>query len=398
MDTSKRIKELNVSPIRKLIPYAEQCEDRGIDVIKLNIGQPDIETPQEYIDAIKDYDGKVLEYVHSRGLNYFIDTIINYYKRFGLDYKFDDIIVTQGASEALMYVMMTICDLEDEILVFEPFYANYNNFADIVNVKLVPVTTYAEDGFRIPDLKTIEKSLTKKTRGVLISNPSNPTGRIYSKEELDTLAELAIKYDLFIISDEVYKEFNYTDEKFFSFGNYSNLEDRVILVDSISKRFSCCGARIGNIATKNKGVIEGFMKLAQARLSVATLEQHAAAALEKVSPEYIRETKRRYKARRDLLVDRLSKMPGVLTNEPNGAFYSIVKLPVDDAEKFVIWTLENISINDKTVLITPAKGFYLTPGLGENEVRISYCVNTDILSDAMDILELALNKYPNRTV
>ncbi|WP_099203144.1 pyridoxal phosphate-dependent aminotransferase [Miniphocaeibacter massiliensis] len=393
---SNRIKDLRVSPIRKLIPYTEQCENKGINVIKLNIGQPDIETPKEFFDAINNFKDKTIAYSHSRGSKEFIESTIKYYKKLGIEYEYKEIIATQGASEALMFVMMAVCNANESIITPEPFYANYRTFSDMVSVDILPITTYAKEGFKLPKYEDFKKFVKPHTKAILLSNPNNPTGRVYSEEELQTVIKIAEEFDLFIISDEVYREFNYGKTPFVSFAKYKEVEDRLILIDSISKRYSCCGARIGNIASKNKILIEALMKLSQSRLSAATLELAGASGLIDVPESYLKTTLEKYRERKDVLFNRLKSIEGVHCNEPEGAFYAIVKLPVDDAEKFVIWMLENISVNGNTLLVTPIKDFYVSEDLGKDEVRVSYCVGPDEINKAMDVLEIALREYNNK--
>lgn len=399
MKISDRIKNLNVSPIRKLKPYCDKCKEKNIKVIGFNIGQPDIETPKEFFKAISEFDETVLSYADSQGIPELINSTIEYFKRYDVDFEYNDIIVTQGASEALTFAMATCCDENDEILLTEPFYANYKNFSDFLNIKLLPIPTYPEDNFSLPAEGEIQKLINPKVKAILITNPSNPTGKVLKEKELERLVNIAYRNNLFIISDEVYKEFIYCErEKFISMGKFTDFLQNIIIIDSISKRYSCCGARIGTVSTKNKKVFDNMLKLAQSRLSVATLEQVGAAALNKVPLSYFDKTLNEYKHRKELIFKKLSEMEGVVYTNPEGAFYTIVKLPVDDAEKFIIWTLENISIDGETILLTPAKDFYLTEGRGINEVRIAYCVDRDKIERGMEILKLALKKYPNNTL
>lgn len=398
MKLSKRITEMEASPIRKLTPYADQAQANGLHVIHLNIGQPDIKTPPEFFDAIKSFSDPVLAYGDSRGSKDLIETLIEYYNKLGIHYEHDDIIITNGGSEGVTFAITAVCNKGDQILTPEPFYSNYSNFAESLDVEMVPITTYARDGFALPDKSEFEKRITDKTKAIIISNPGNPTGRVFTQSEIDLIKDLALEHDLFIISDEVYKEFIYNDEEFRSFAQIKELEQHTILIDSISKRYSCCGARIGSISSKNKDVIFNVLKLAQSRLCVSTLDQVGAANLRNVTSEYMESVRIEYKKRRDLIFDRVSTMEGVVARKPDGAFYYLLNLPVDDAEKFTIWILENVNIDNNTILITPAESFYITEGLGRNEIRISYCINEEKLSKAMDILEYALKIYPGRTI
>lgn len=396
MKFSKRIQEVESSPIRRLAPFAEMAKSRGLHVIPLNIGQPDIETPKEFISAIKEYPISILEYAPSQGLRRTLETTQLYLHNYGLEYAIDEIMITAGASEALSFAMMTICDPGDEILTIEPFYPNYQTFAKEADAELVGVTTEIENGFRLPPIEEFEKKITDRTRAILLSSPGNPTGRVYTKEEIDLLVSLALKYDLFVIADEVYREFNFMSRPFISFGDYKELEQNLILVDSISKKYSACGARIGSIASKNRQLMGHLLKLAQARLSVSTLDQVGAGVMDRVDDRFIENNRRIYKHRRNVLDQELKKIPNIQYSIPEGAFYTIVELPVEDAQDFVIWMIENISINGDTVLLTPAASFYSDKTKGQSQVRISYCVDEKEIVKAMAILKLALEKYSER--
>lgn len=399
MIISDRVKKMQSSPIRKLIPYSQAAEKRGIHVFKLNIGQPDIKTPEAFMDAIRNFDKDVIEYAHSQGIPEMIESLVKYYKKFDIPLEYDDIIVTTGGSEALIYSILTIANPGDEILIPEPFYANYNSFATLAGVNIVPITTKAEDGFHFPLKEEIEAKITDKSRAFIIANPSNPTGAVYTRDEVNMILDICKEHDMFVIADEVYREFVYDGEKYVSFMHREDTLENVILVDSVSKRFSNCGARIGAVGSKNKEFMKQFMKIAQARLSVATLEQVGVAAIVDAPDydEFMKEAYDEYKLRRDTVYAALKDIPGVVAKEPKGAFYNVCKLPVDDAEKFIIWTLENFDIDGETILMAPAEGFYATPGLGKNEVRFSYCINADELKRSMHILEKALEAYPGRT-
>jgi aspartate aminotransferase len=396
MKFSKRITGMQASPIRKLVPYANEAKAKGKKVYHLNIGQPDIVTPAGFFEAIKNFREDVLAYSTSAGSNELIDAIRKYYQGYGIEYGREHIIITNGGSEALMFAMIALCDPGDEILVPEPFYTNYNGFGQAVNVAIRPITTKAECGFHLPPAEEIEKLVNPATKAILISNPGNPTGVVYTDQEIAMLAEIASKHDLFIISDEVYREFVYDGLKYTSFGTIKEIEDRVILVDSVSKRYSACGARIGCISSKNAELMAQVMKLAQGRLCVPTLEQVGAAELYKTPMSYLKEVNEEYTRRRNILYKALKEMPGVICEEPKGAFYVVVKLPVDNAEKFVIWMLKDFDVDGETVMMAPAEGFYATPGLGRDEVRLAYVLKEKDLARAMDILKAGLEAYPGR--
>lgn len=392
MKISERILNMEESPIRKLTPYAEAAKKAGKKVYALNIGQPDIEAPQEFYEAIRNFVG-VLPYANSAGYVELIESFIEYYKRKNIEFKKEDIIVTIGATEALSMAMLVTCDVGDELLVPEPLYASYNLLASQNSVKIVPIRTQVENGFSLPSEEEIVKLITDKTRAILISNPCNPTGRVYTKEEVYMVSKIAKEHDLFIFADEVYREFIYDDVELVSFAHIEDIRDRVLLIDSTSKRFSVCGARIGSIASKNKDIMKQILKLAQARLSAPLLEQIGATSFSRVPEEYIIESQIEYGKRRDIVYDALTKMDGVVCQKPQGAFYMIVKLPVDNAEEFIIWLLSEFSIDNETVFVAPAAGFYGTKGLGLDEVRISYCINQESLIKAMNILEEGLKEY-----
>lgn len=399
MRLSERIISMQESPIRKLLPYAQAARMQGKKVYHLNIGQPDIETPPSFMNAVRAFDEKILAYSLSRGSAELINFISLYYKKYGMNFENDEILITSGGSEAILFSIIAVADPHDEILIPEPFYANYNGFCSAVSVDIAPITCKAENGFHLPSKEIIEKIITSKTKAILLSNPGNPTGVVYTKSEVEMIAELARKYNLFIITDEVYREFVYDGFKFTSFGNIKEIEDRVIIVDSISKRYSACGARIGSIASKNKKLIEQILKLCQGRLCVPTLEQIGAIELYKATQSaYFDAVNKEYDKRRLIVYEALQTMPGVLCKKPAGAFYVVVKLPVDNAEKFVIWLLSEFDVDGATVMLAPAENFYATPGLGKNEIRIAYVLNTEDLIKAMDILKFALEKYPNKTI
>lgn len=395
MNFSKRARSMIASPIRKLIPYADAVRKEGVHVIPLNIGQPDIPTPPDFLEAVRHYDVSVLEYANSQGMKKALETTQLYLHNYGLDFSIDELLITTGASEGLNFSLACICDPGDALIVLEPFYTNYRSLAEAQGIHLHPVTTYARNNFSVPDAETLERAYDKSVRGILLSSPSNPTGRVYTLEEMQRLVDFAEHHKLFIIADEVYREFNYTDRPFYSFAQFPAIEQQVILLDSISKKYSACGARIGSIASKNHEFLRHALKMAQARLAVSTLDQIGAGAMDIVDDQYVIDNRLTYKKRRNVLQARLSRMQGVLAPLPEGAFYNIIQLPVPDAEEFILWTLNNIRINNHTVLLTPAETFYSTPGLGKNEVRVSYCVGVEKIELAMDILEKALREYPH---
>lgn len=396
MNLSERILKMQASPIRFLTPYADEAKARGKKVYHLNIGQPDIKTPSSFFEAVSNYKEEVLSYTDSRGIPLLLEAMSEYFKKYSLDFAPSDLLVTFGGSEALLMSFISICDPGDELLVPEPYYTNYNGFAQAVSVKITPITTKAEEGFHLPPKEKIEALISPKTKAFLFSNPSNPTGTIYSKEELASLVELAVKHDLFIISDESYREFCYDGLTYFSPAHFPEVRDRVVICDSISKRFSACGARVGCVATHNKDLIANALKYCQSRLCVATLEQVGAAALYKTPPSYFKDVAAEYQHRRDVFHEGLSKMKGVLCRKPQGAFYEVAKLPVDDAEKFAIWMLRDFEYEGATVMVAPASGFYATSGIGRDEVRLAYVLKEENLRRALATLEKGLENYPNR--
>lgn len=393
MKFSKRIYNVQESPIRKLVPLADDAEKNGKKVYYLNIGQPDIETPVEFFDAVKSFDKKVLEYTSSQGIPELLESFSEYYNKMNLNYEPKDIIITNGGSEALLFSLMAICDPGDNVLIPEPFYANYSSFTSSIDVEVNPIFTEVSNGFHLPKKETIIKLINDKTKALVISNPGNPTGTVYTPDEVKMLGEIALEYNLFIISDEVYREFIYNETEFLSFGHLKNIEDRIILVDSISKRFSSCGARIGCVASKNSEFLFQILKLSQSRLCVSTINQVGAAALSKVSSEYLFNSQKEYKSRRDLVYNALSNMEGVQCEKPEGAFYITTKLPVKNAEEFAVWLLSEYSLDNETVFVAPAEGFYVTKDLGIDEVRISYVLNLSDLGKAMNIIKHGLIEY-----
>lgn len=393
MRLSNRILKMQFSPIRKLAPFAAEARSKGIKVYFLNIGQPDVKTPTAFYDAICTYRPPVLEYGDSQGLQALQDSFIEYYKKLGTEYARNQLFITNGGSEAIILTFTVLCDPGDEILSPEPYYTNYNNFAEQADAKIVPFLTKAEEGFHLPAKDVITSKITNKTRAILISNPSNPTGVVYTPEELRMLADIVKEHDLFLISDEVYKEFVYDGLQYTSSLSLKDIEDRIILIDSISKRYSACGARIGSVASKNQDFNYNIMKLLQARLCASAVEQVGAAALRETPDSYFEETKAEYQARRDIIMEGLAKIPGVICLKPSGAFYVVAKLPVDDAEQFAIFMLSEFNHEGKTIMVAPAAGFYGTPGMGKDEIRMAYCINQEALTDAMHILALGIEAY-----
>lgn len=390
---SHRGQHMPPSPIRKLVPYAEGAKKKGIKVYHLNIGQPDIETPKPVLDAVRNSTFTVLEYSHSAGFESYRKKLCEYYRRFGVNLTPDQIIVTTGGSEAIYFAMSACLDPGDEIIVPEPFYANYNGFAVSSQVVIKPVFSSIKDGFKLPPIEDFEKNITPKTKAIMICNPNNPTGYLYDAEEMETLKEICLKHNLFLFSDEAYREFCYDNHAHISAMSLTGMENHVILMDTISKRYSACGGRIGAFVTKNVEVYNAAMKFAQARLSPPTFAQIAGEAAVDLPANYFDEVKAEYKKRRDVLVERLNKIPGVYCPNPGGAFYAMASLPVESAEDFCQWLLEDFSYNNQTVMMAPASGFYATPGLGKNEVRFAYVLNTDDINHAMDCLEKALEEY-----
>lgn len=392
-DISDRIQEIPLSPIRKLTPLADEAKSRGIKVYHLNIGQPDIHTPEEGMDAMRKIDRKVLEYSPSQGFLSLRQRISEYYAGFGMKYSPDEIIVTTGASEAVLFSFITCMDPGDEIITTEPTYANYLSFAAAAGVKVVPITTSIDNGFALPPAEKFEELITDRTRAILICNPNNPSGSLYSREEMEMLAEIVKRHGIFLFADEVYREFVYDGMDFFSAGHLEGVDENVVIFDSMSKRFSECGIRIGAVITKNKAVAEGFLKLAQARLSPPLIGQIVAEASFSAGHAYLDPIAKEYRHRRNVLVECLQNIPGIKVIRPQGAFYVIASLPVENAEDFCSWCLSDFSDNGETVMMAPASGFYITPGLGLSEVRIAYVLNAADLQRATAILGKALQQY-----
>ncbi|MDX1828282.1 MAG: pyridoxal phosphate-dependent aminotransferase [Lutibacter sp.] len=386
-------KNMPESPIRKLVPYAENAKKKGIKVYHLNIGQPDIKTPEVALEAIKNNSVKVLAYSRSEGSEGYRTKIANYYKKQNINVTANEIIVTTGGSEALLFAMGSITDPGDEIIIPEPFYANYNGFATSSGVKVVPVISKIENNFALPPIEEFEKLITPKTKGILICNPGNPTGYLYSKEEIEKLAIIVKKHDLFLIADEVYREFVYDNIPHQSVLHNFGLENNAIIIDSVSKRYSMCGARIGCLVSKNKEVISTALKFAQARLSPPTFAQIASEAALETPESYFKEVNDEYKSRRDTLIRELSKIEGVKIGTPKGAFYCVVQLPVDNTDKFAQWLLEDFNLNNETVMVAPAAGFYSSPGFGTKQVRIAYVLKNEDLIKSVEILKKGIETY-----
>ncbi len=395
---SQKAIEMPASPIRKLVPYAETAKAKGKIVYHLNIGQPDIETPEVALNAIKNMDRKVIEYSHSAGFESYRNGLSAYYKKTGINVNPEDILITTGGSEALIFGFMVTCNPGDEVIIPEPFYANYNGFAVMAGVNVVPVISTIETGFALPPVEEIEKKITSKTKAIVICNPGNPTGYLYSKEELEQLRAIVLKHDLILFADEVYREFCYDGAIPFSVMNLDGLEENVIMIDSVSKRYSMCGARIGALITKNKEIMAAALKFGQARLSPPTIDQIASEAALNTPQSYFDNVVAEYVQRRNIMIEGLNKIPGVFCPKPSGAFYCVAKFPVDDAEKFCQWLLEDFEFEGQTVMMAPANGFYSTKGAGQQEARIAYVLNQDSLSKAVICLEEALKVYPGRTV
>ena len=384
------------SPIRKLVPFAEGAKKKGKTVFHLNIGQPDIESPKLALDAIHNFNHKVVEYSHSAGFESYRKGLAAYYQKLGIDIDYNDVMVTTGGSEALLFGLNSCLDNGDEIIIPEPFYANYNGFSISAGVKVKPITTSINDGFALPAIEEFEKLITPQTKAILICNPGNPTGYLYSKEELETLRDIVIKHDLFLFADEVYREFCYDGNTHHSVLNIEGLEQHAVVIDSTSKRYSMCGIRVGCMISKNKELMATALKFAQARLSPPTFGQVAGEAALSTPQSYFDEVSTEYVQRRDLLIEGLNKIEGVICPKPKGAFYCIAQLPVDNADKFAQWLLEEFDHEGKTLMVAPAAGFYSTPNTGTNQVRIAYVLNQEALTQAIVCLEKALEAYPGR--
>jgi aspartate aminotransferase len=393
MSISRRAQDIQASPIRKLKPLADEAKKRGIHIFHLNIGDPDIPTPQPVIEAFHAYHDPILGYGPSQGFDELRQAIADYFLGYGLKLTADNVLITIGGSEAVHFAFSVVADPGEEIIIPEPFYTNYNGFATFADVRIVPLPLKVEDGFRLPPAEKIEALITPKTRAILLCSPNNPTGTVYSKEELQRVVDVVKKHDLFLIGDEVYKEFVYDGLKHKSLLEFKEVEDRVVVVDSISKRFSCCGARIGAVITRNQEVYQAILKFAQARLCPPSVEQYAAIAAYKMGMGYFEPIRQEYQRRRDVLYQGLTSIPGVVLRQPEGAFYVLCRLPVKDSEHFVRWMLTDFSINKKTVMTAPGPGFYATPGRGLDEVRIAYVLKEEDLVEAIEILRQGLEKY-----
>jgi len=393
---SDRGRAMPPSPIRKLVPFAEAAKKKGVKVHHLNIGQPDIETPPAILDAVRNADIRVLEYSHSAGNESYRRKLSEYYRKVGIEVGHDQILITAGGSEAIVFAFMSCLNPGDEIVIPEPFYANYNGFAVMAGVKVVPITSRIEDGFALPPISDFEKVITPRTKGVVICNPNNPTGYLYGREEMEALRTLCLRHDLYLFSDEAYREFCYGGAHV-SAMHLEGMERHAVLMDTISKRYSACGARIGAFVTRNRELLDAAMKFAQARLSPPGLAQILGEAAVDLPDNYFDGPKAEYLARRDRLVQRLNAIPGVLCPNPGGAFYAIARLPIDDSDRFCQWLLEEFSHEGQTVMLAPATGFYGTPGLGKDEVRLAYVLNLKAIDAAMDCLQEALKAYPGRS-
>ena len=391
LSISQRGHSMPASPIRKLVPYAETAKKKGIKVYHLNIGQPDIETPKLVLDAVRNSDFKILEYSHSAGNESYRKKLTGYYHSVGIDVNAQQIIITTGGSEAILFGFLACLNPGDEVIIPEPFYANYNGFAVAAGVVVVPVTSSIETGFALPPMEELEKKITERTKAILICNPNNPTGYLYTEEEMLALKEIVLKHNLYLFSDEAYREFCY-EGKQISALHLEGIDNNVLIMDTISKRYSACGGRIGALVTKNQQVLDTVMKFAQARLSPPSFAQIAGEAAIDLPADYFNTTKSEYKSRRDLIVNRLNAMDGVFCPNPGGAFYAIAQLPIDDADYFCQWLLESFNYEGQTVMLAPATGFYGTEGLGKKEVRLAYVLNKDHINKAMDCLEMALKE------
>lgn len=394
MKLSKRAQACSLSPMRKFHPYAVAAKQKGREIFHLNIGQPDIETPTAFFDALKSFEAKVLEYAPSPGLPVLIEAIRDYYKKIGVEYEASDILITTGASEALQILLNCILDDGSEVLIPEPFYPNYSTFVTSAGGKIVPIPTTVEEGYRYAVKERIEAQITENTRAIMVTNPGNPTGLVLTREELQVIVDVAKAHDMYIIGDEVYREFFYGGNGMaVSLASFPEVSENVVLIDSVSKRFSACGARIGCLISKNKALMAEAMKFCQARLSVATLDQVASAALYNVDASYFTAVREEYQLRRDTVLNALKKIPGVIVSNPEGAFYLMATLPVEDAEAFQMWLLNEFEDNGQTVMFSPAGSFYATEGRGRNEIRIAYVLKKECLERAMELLDIALKKY-----
>lgn len=396
MQLSNKVLSMPNSPIRKFNGFGIEAKENGKKVYHLNIGQPDVATPSCFMEAIRNLDAEVVAYAESGGMTLLQDAIIDYFKGYGMNYEREDIIITNGGSEALSMVFVSILNPEDEILVAEPFYSNYHTFVTAADGKMVPITTKAEEGYSYADRDKIEAAITPRTKAILCTTPGNPTGNVLTLDEMKLIGEIAKEHDLWVISDEVYREFVYDGREVTSFGMLEELADRLVIVDSVSKRFSACGARIGCLITKNRDFADSVMKIAQGRLSVPTAEQVGAAALYRLGEDYYKEVRAEYEGRRDVVYEELMKIPGVVCRKPGGSFYMTAKLPVDDIENFLVFLLTEFDDNNETVMFAPAEGFYSTPGLGRDEMRIAYVLNREDMRRGVELIRLGIEAYKKR--
>ncbi|MEG0918500.1 MAG: pyridoxal phosphate-dependent aminotransferase [Anaerovoracaceae bacterium] len=393
MKLSRKVEAMQFSPIRKFNPFAQKAKDAGKKVYHLNIGQPDVETPAVFMDAVRNFDKKVIAYAESQGIPELQDAIVDYFKQYNMNYTRDNVIVTAGGSEALTLIFTAILNEGEEVLIPEPFYTNYHTFATAAGGKVVPITTKAEDGYHYAKREQIEAAITPNTRAICCISPGNPTGAVLTLDEIKLIGDIAKEHNLFIIADEVYREFAYDGREATSFGMIDEIADNVIIVDSVSKRFSACGARIGCIVTKNAELYSGLMKICQGRLCVSTIDQVGAAALYRLPASYYESVKAEYCARRDVVYDELMKIPGVVCQKPGGSFYMTAKLPVDNIENFLMFMLEEFEDNGETAMFAPAEGFYATPGLGKDEMRIAYVLNQADMRRAVELIRLGIEAY-----
>ena len=393
---SRRADRMPPSPIRKLVPYAEAAKKQGKKVYHVNIGQPDIHSPETFLNAFRNHALEVVPYGHSAGLWEYRDALVEYYSRYNIDITSEEIIVTTGGSEAIIFAMMAAMDPDDEIIIPEPFYTNYNGFAVEACVNVVPVTSRVEDGFKLPPISEIEAKITDRTRAIMICSPNNPTGYVYTAEEMNAIKKLVVKHDLFFFSDEVYRELIYDDTEHTSVMHLSGIEDKAVLLDSISKRYSACGARVGCLVSRNEDIISTALRLGQARLCPPTMEQLAARAAIYTPQSYLNEAVAEYRRRRDVVFEELEKIPDAFSLKPQGAFYTVVRLPVKDADDFSTWLLKEYDLDGETVMLAPANGFYATPGKGADEVRLAFVLNVDAMRRSMEIIREALKVYPGR--
>lgn len=387
---------MELSPIRKFVPYAEAAKAAGKKVYGLNIGQPDIKTPDAFFDAIKNYDEEVLAYANSHGVTDLLDALVGYYERIGLQFEKKDLLVTNGGSEAISMLMTAMLDEGDEVVMAEPFYTNYKTFVGQAGGKVVAIPTTAEDGYQYAVREKIEGVITPKTKAICIINPGNPTGKVLTKDEMQLIVDIALKHDLFIIADEVYREFVYDGREMTTFGSFKEAEQNVVIVDSVSKRFSACGARIGSVACKNEELMNNLMKMAQARLCCPTLDQVGSAALYNLDPAYFNDIKKEYEYRRDVSVEALNEIEGIKYGVPEGAFYITAQLPVDDAEEFLIFLLKEFDVDGETCMFAPAAGFFSTPGVGKSDMRIAYVLNAEDMKAGINVIKEGIKAYNNR--